>query len=394
MFTAKIVGTANAVAAGWGNMGAGLTHLIMPYILSGMEHIHPNFVAWRCAYMIPGSMQIIIGLAVLIFGQDLPDGALLVVPPAPPLLLVSCCRCSQSPLSPCRLHMLRAATCAGSLLRSAQLRPSRCPIPACCASTHCIACTPASLLLAGNYGALRKIGKKDKAKTHMELLAAVKNYRTWLMVLSYGYCFGVELTVDNNIAPYLYDQFNLDLHLAGEPPKTAKACCALQPRSQACSPAHGLDCPAACVMERAAGKQRQHSRLRSCCECFCLLGPSPVPAWFSVLNERLASSLRPQACWVPCLASPTCSPARSAASSLTLSTSGLACVDVSGASGACSHLVRHSLSPLCCALLACLASISCTAFVLIPALPAACLPGSSCLLSSFPAAACPPNFFF
>ncbi|KAI3430842.1 hypothetical protein D9Q98_009253 [Chlorella vulgaris] len=140
MFTAKIVGTANAVAAGWGNMGAGLTHLIMPYILSGMEHIHPNFVAWRCAYMIPGSMQVIIGLAVLIFGQDLPDG---------------------------------------------------------------------------NYGALRKIGKKDKAKTHMELLAAVKNYRTWLMVLSYGYCFGVELTVDNNIAPYLYDQFNLDLHLAG-----------------------------------------------------------------------------------------------------------------------------------------------------------------------------------
>lgn len=75
MFTAKIVGTANAVAAGWGNMGAGLTHLIMPYILSGMEHIHPNFVAWRCAYMIPGSMQVIIGLAVLIFGQDLPDGA-------------------------------------------------------------------------------------------------------------------------------------------------------------------------------------------------------------------------------------------------------------------------------------------------------------------------------
>ena len=29
----------------------------------------------------------------------------------------------------------------------------------------------------GNYGALRKAGKKDKAKTHMEMLAAVKNYR-------------------------------------------------------------------------------------------------------------------------------------------------------------------------------------------------------------------------
>ncbi len=38
---------------------------------------------------------------------------------------------------------------------------------------------------------------------------------TWLLVLNYGYCFGVELTVDNNISPYLYDQFGIDLHLAG-----------------------------------------------------------------------------------------------------------------------------------------------------------------------------------
>ncbi|PRW20984.1 nitrate transporter [Chlorella sorokiniana] len=140
MFNAKIVGTANAVAAGWGNMGAGLTHLIMPYIYSGMASHQPDFIAWRCAYFVPGFAQIIIGLMVLLFGQDLPDG---------------------------------------------------------------------------NYGALRKAGKKDKAKTHMELLAAVKNYRTWLLVLNYGYSFGVELTVDNNISPYLYDQFGIDLHTAG-----------------------------------------------------------------------------------------------------------------------------------------------------------------------------------
>lgn len=30
-----------------------------------------------------------------------------------------------------------------------------------------------------------------------------------------GYCFGVELTVDNNIHTYLHDQFDLSVELAG-----------------------------------------------------------------------------------------------------------------------------------------------------------------------------------
>ncbi|GAB4819716.1 hypothetical protein N2152v2_006762 [Parachlorella kessleri] len=140
MFNARIVGTANAVAAGWGNMGGGATQLVMPYLLAAIEHVQPRFIAWRVAFLIPGWCQIIIGLVVLFFGQDLPDG---------------------------------------------------------------------------NYADLRQKGKKDKSKTHMEFWAAVKNYRTWVLVITYGYCFGVELTIDNNIATYLHDQFNLSVGTAG-----------------------------------------------------------------------------------------------------------------------------------------------------------------------------------
>ena len=39
--------------------------------------------------------------------------------------------------------------------------------------------------------------------------------RTWCLTLTYGFCFGIELTINNIIAAYLFDQFGVSLTIAG-----------------------------------------------------------------------------------------------------------------------------------------------------------------------------------
>jgi len=140
MFNTKIVGTANAFAAGWGNMGGGFTHLIMPVIVEGIKRTTPGFIAWRWAFFVPASFQLLLTFCTMILAQDLPDG---------------------------------------------------------------------------QYKDLKSSGAMTKPKGWGVWKAAITNYRTWVMTLAYGYCFGVELTVDNVISQYLYDQFHLELHTAG-----------------------------------------------------------------------------------------------------------------------------------------------------------------------------------
>lgn len=75
MFAPNVVGTANATTAGWGNLGGGVTQMVMPLILAFVLMIGVEEAAgWRAAMMVPG--LIMLGVAALYwkFTQDFPEG--------------------------------------------------------------------------------------------------------------------------------------------------------------------------------------------------------------------------------------------------------------------------------------------------------------------------------
>jgi NNP family nitrate/nitrite transporter-like MFS transporter len=144
MFAPNVVGTANATAAGWGNMGGGVTLMVMPLIFAlfiGMGYLSEE--AWRYSMVIPGVALFIMGFVYYFCTQDTPDG---------------------------------------------------------------------------NLRALRKTNPEYRAKANDSkgsFLSACKDYRVWVLFLSYGACFGIEITIDNIATLYFVDNFNLGLREAG-----------------------------------------------------------------------------------------------------------------------------------------------------------------------------------
>lgn len=63
----------------------------------------------------------------------------------------------------------------------------------------------------------RKAGKKvlSKGEGWRNMVAGFTNYRTWIFTITYGFCFGVELVVDNVLADYFSNEFNQNLIQAG-----------------------------------------------------------------------------------------------------------------------------------------------------------------------------------
>jgi NNP family nitrate/nitrite transporter-like MFS transporter len=75
MFAPNVVGTANAASAGWGNLGGGVTQIVMPLLFAGFVSLGVGkWWGWRMAMVIPGLIMLATGIAYYYLTEDTADG--------------------------------------------------------------------------------------------------------------------------------------------------------------------------------------------------------------------------------------------------------------------------------------------------------------------------------
>ncbi|KAM5355754.1 hypothetical protein ACJ41O_002400 [Fusarium nematophilum] len=76
-FDKNVVGTANALAGGWGNAGGGITYFIMPAVFDSLvahRGLTPS-KAWRVTFIVPLVCLIACGIGMLLLCPDSPSGS-------------------------------------------------------------------------------------------------------------------------------------------------------------------------------------------------------------------------------------------------------------------------------------------------------------------------------
>lgn len=75
MFAPAIKGTANAITGGWGNLGGGVTNMVMPLIFAAIVGMgFTKGEAWRYAMILPGLMMLIVAWLYYRYTKDTPEG--------------------------------------------------------------------------------------------------------------------------------------------------------------------------------------------------------------------------------------------------------------------------------------------------------------------------------
>ena len=162
MFAPSIVGSANAMVGGWGNLGGGFTFILMPQVFKMFEvGFGLNMEqAWRASLAVPGCICLIVAFIILKFGDDYPTS---YIPRADPAFATQ--------------NLEEGTTLSG---------------------------------VKANGKAVRKEVPLVLTKSQMAGMI-FKNHNIGILCLSYAACFGVELAFTNILGMYFIDTFDLDI---------------------------------------------------------------------------------------------------------------------------------------------------------------------------------------
>jgi MFS transporter, NNP family, nitrate/nitrite transporter len=74
-FDKNVVGTANALTGGFGNLGGGITYFVMPHVYGSLvSNGLSTSTAWKVAFTVPGVLIVATALALLLCCPDTPTG--------------------------------------------------------------------------------------------------------------------------------------------------------------------------------------------------------------------------------------------------------------------------------------------------------------------------------
>lgn len=75
MFTKEVAGTANALVGGWGNLGGGVTQIVMGSVLFPLFKLGMSAeTAWRTVSIVPAVVGIFTGYTIIQISDDSPNG--------------------------------------------------------------------------------------------------------------------------------------------------------------------------------------------------------------------------------------------------------------------------------------------------------------------------------
>lgn len=209
MFASDVVGSANAIVGGWGNMGAGVTYLLMPLVVKCFETVGlSQSISWRVAMVIPAVLLITVGLLTYNITDDCPEGDWSTA-----RTHAAVTELDVHPDGLVELHKsedigIDSGICS---VREQNLDISRPSIDSMRASMDVTADRPlfqSSVVqfTSGSTGTATAT-KNGTTSVILPFLKALTNFNVIIFIFYYACCFGVELAVDNIIGEYFYDHF-------------------------------------------------------------------------------------------------------------------------------------------------------------------------------------------